>query len=274
MIKHFHRPETVDEAVRLKEQLGNQAAFLAGGTEVNSSTFGFPGEHVINLAALELSGIRVTESEVIVGALCTIAELTETAGVPRCVQAAGLNMVNRNIRNVATVGGNLGSGKSCGDLVPVLVALEAVLDTASAGATRTVSVLEYLELESKPLITQVRIPKVDANRRVAVGNYTRTSNDMSILTAAVALTRDGERIRDPIVAAGGVARHVVRLKGVEGKLSDREMPDWEQIERWVAEEIAPMSDVRGSAEFKRYRSGVLVATTVERAYRGEEEGAR
>ncbi|MFH1417927.1 MAG: FAD binding domain-containing protein [Planctomycetota bacterium] len=274
MIKEVHRPQTVDEAVRLKETLGNQAVFLAGGTEVNSSSFAFSGEHVISLAGLGLGGIRVTEDELVVGAFCTIAELTEAADVPQCVQSAGLNVVNRNIRNVATIGGHLASGKSCGDLLPVLVALEAVLDTGSPVATCAVPVLEYLELESKPLATQIRIPKIDANRQVAVGKYSRTSNDISILTAAVALTREGDCIRDPIVAAGGVARRVVRLKGVEGKLSGRDCPTLEEVEGWVAAEVAPVSDIRGSAEFKRYRAGVLVATTVQRAYRGEGEGTR
>ena len=274
MIKNFHRPQTVDEAVRLKETLGKRAVFLAGGTEVNSSSFAFPGEHVISLAELGLGGIRVTEAELVVGSFCTIAELTAEAGVPQCVQAAGLNMVNRNIRNVATIGGHLASSKSSGDLVPVLVALKAVLDTASPGDTCAVPVLEYLELESKPLVTRVRIPRTNAQRQVAVGKYSRTANDISILTVAVALTRDGDCIRDPIVAAGGVARHVVRLEGVEGKLSGRDLPVREEVESWVAAEIAPVSDVRGSAEFKRYRAGVLVATTVQKAYRGEGEGAR
>ena len=274
MIKEFYRPQTVDEAVQLKEKLGTQAVFLAGGTEVNSSSFAFSGEHVISLAALGLGGIRVTKAELVIGACCTIAELTGAARVPKCIQAAGLNMVNRNIRNIATIGGHLASSKSSGDLVPVLVALEAVLDTASPGAIRAVPVLEYLALESKPLVTQVRIPKIDAQRQVAIGKYSRTSNDISILTAAVALTRDGDGIRDPIVAAGGVAPHVVRLEGVEGKLSGQELPVREEVERWVTDEVAPVSDVRGSAEFKRYQAGVLVATTLQRAYRGEGKGAR
>lgn len=274
MIKEFHRPQTVEEAVRLKERLGDQAIFLAGGTEVNSSSFVFPGEHVISLAGLGLGGIRATDAELVVGAFCTIAELTEATGVPNCVQAAGLHMVNRNIRNVATIGGHLASGKSSGDLVPVLVVLEALLDTATPGATRTISVLEYLGLECKPLVTQVRIPTPDTHRQVAVGKYSRTANDISILTAAVALTRDGDCIHDPIVAAGGVAGHVIRLDGVEGKLSGRDFPVREEIEKWVAGEVAPVSDVRGSAEFKRYQAGVLVATTAQKAYHGEGEGVR
>ncbi|MCP4590929.1 MAG: hypothetical protein GY842_09295 [bacterium] len=274
MIEKFHRPRTVDEAVRLKETLGERGVFLAGGTEVNCSSCAFPGEQVISLAELGLGGIRVADAELVVGACCTIAELTEAAGVPKCVQAAGLNVVNRNIRNVATIGGHLASGKSCGDLVPVLIAMEAVLDTASPDAIRSMPVLEYLELESKPLITSIRIPRTDARRQVAVGVYSRTFNDISILTAAVALTRDGECIRDPIVAVGGVAGHVVRLDGVEGKLNGRDLPAPEEVERWVAAEIAPVSDVRGSAEFKRYRTGALVATIVQQAYRGDGEGAR
>ncbi len=274
MIKKFHRPQTVDEAVRLKEELGNQAVFLAGGTEVNASGFAFAGEHVISLAGLDLGGVAVAGDELAIGAFCTIAELIAAAGIPDCLRAAGLNVVNRNIRNIATIGGHLANGKSCGDLIPALTVLETVLDVAQAGATRTIPVLEYLALESKPLVTRIRIPLANTRRQIAVGNYTRTASDVSILTAAVALTRDGVRIRDPIVAIGGVARHVVRLGGVERELRDQELPARESVEQWVTEEVSPVSDVRGSAEFKRYRAGVLIATTVQRAYQGETEAPR
>ncbi len=274
MIKEIHRPHTVDEAVRLKETLGDQAVFLAGGTEVNSSGFAFPGEHVINLAGLELGGIRVTDDELVVGASCTIAELLESTDIPNCIRTASLNIANRNIRNVATLGGHLACGKSCSDLTPVLVALEAVLDTAIPGTTGDVPVMDYVELKSKPLVTKIRIPKIEAGRQVAVDKYSRTSNDLSILTAAVALNRDGDCIHEPIVAVGGVAGHVVRLKGVEGKLRGQVLPSLEEAAGWVAAEVSPVSDLRGSAEFKRYRAGVLVAMTIQSAYRGEGEGTR
>ncbi len=274
MIKEIHRPRTVDEAVRLKETLGDQAVFLAGGTEVNSSTFVFSGEHLINLAGLGLGGIRVTDDELVIGASCTIAELLDSTDIPNCLRTACLNIVNRNIRNVATLGGHLVCGKSCSDLVPVLVTLESVVEAASAGGTCDMPVLDYVELASKPLVTKIRIPKVGAGRLVAVDKYSRTSNDLSILAAAVALSRDGDCIRDPIIAVGGVARHVIRLGGVEGMLDGEALPTPDTIEGWVSDEVTPISDVRGSAEFKRYRAGVLVATSIQRAYHGKSEGTR
>ncbi len=266
MLTTFHRARTIDEAVTLKRSLGKRACFLAGGTSVNSSDSTFAGDCAIGLAGLGLDGIRTTAGNVTLGACCTFTQVLNSAEAPAPVKAAIRHVVNRNIRNVATLGGHIATNKSCGDLLPVLVTLEAAAETVGPDAPTWLSVQECLGLEEMPLITSVKIPKPAGGRVVVVDRYSRTANDISILTVAVALSRDGNLIRNPIIAAGGVAPHVARLRSLEGKLAGGGLPDQDEIEKWVAAEVAPVSDIRGSEVFKRYRAGVLVAMAVRSAY--------
>ena len=67
MIREFHAPATVEEALSLKAQFADAAVFLAGGTEVNSTAFPFTPEHVISLQHLHLADLRVAESELVLG---------------------------------------------------------------------------------------------------------------------------------------------------------------------------------------------------------------
>lgn len=269
MIKDYHAPGTVEEAVALKARLGDAAVFLGGGTEVNSTAFRQTPEYVISLERLDLAEIRANEAELILGARCTIQQALDCVDVPEIVKEAGRHVCNRNIRNMATLGGQLGSNRSCSNLLPIFVALEADVDLATAGGLRTIPALEYISSEGRELITYIRIRSNALARLAAVERYSRTANDISILTAAVSMTRDGKDVVRPIIAAGGVAKHVTRLGNVEAALERKPLPTRDALERLVAGHVSPISDIRGSVEFKRHLAGVLVAKALLRAYRQE-----
>jgi putative selenate reductase FAD-binding subunit len=270
MIKEYHAPATVEEAVILKERLAGSAVFLAGGTEVNSTAFSSAPEHVISLERLGLADIRKSKTELVLGACCTIQQVIDSAEVPESIKAAGRHVCNRNIRNMATVGGQLGSNRSCSNLLPIFVALEAVVDVAVPGRTQAMPAVRYIAEERKELVTQVRIPSSAPARRAAVEKYSRTTNDLSILTAAVTLAREGDVVVGPVIATGGLAKHVMRLEAVEKELDGKRLPKRDTIECMVAACVAPIADIRGSIEFKRHMAGVLVAKAILRAYRREE----
>ena len=268
MITEYHAPATVEDAAALKEQLADSAVYLAGGTEVNSTAFSRAPEHVISLERLGLTDIRSTEAELAIGACCTIQGIIDSADVFDCIRVAGQHIVNRNIRNVATIGGQLGSNKSWGNLLPALIVLEAVVEVAARGATDAMPVSEYIAGERKELILRVRIPKHDRSRFVTVEKYARTANDLSVVTAAVSVAREGELIDRPLIACGGVAKHVIRLEAFERALHGLPLPSRETIEELVGRNVSPIVDIRGGVELRRYLAGVLVAKALHRAYRG------
>ncbi|MHB8876763.1 MAG: FAD binding domain-containing protein [Myxococcaceae bacterium] len=268
MACQFHRPSSIAEAVRLRGELGSGAFFLAGGTLLNSPAGAGGATHLVSLAGLGLEGIADRGAEVAIGACTTLQQLLDSDGTPAPLRAAAKLVGNRNIRNAATLGGHLGANAPTGDLLPTLVVSGARLLTATAAGTREVPVLEWISTGPSGLLTQVLLPKPPAGRHLALSNHVRTANDRSVMSVAVALTRGGELVRDPVVAVGGVAPHVIRLERVEAFLAGRALPRPEELEAVVGEHVRPEASLHGSPAFKKHLAGVLVARAVAAAWEG------
>jgi putative selenate reductase FAD-binding subunit len=255
MVPSYHRPATVAEALQLKAKLGAGAVFLAGGTEVNNLHSPRPAA-LIDLAGLGLDKVEVSAQGVRLGAAVTFQQIVEHRELPAFLKAAGGQMTNRNIRNRATVGGQLATNRSCADLIPALLAAEAVVKLTD----RELPLEQYLAGEPG-LILSVFVPA--SSRRFGLQNQTRTAADISVITAAASFTLAGDRLQKPILAVGGVAPHVVRLHQVEKALEGQPLPAQAQLEALVASAVNPIDDLRGSAAFKRHLASVLA----ERALR-------
>jgi putative selenate reductase FAD-binding subunit len=261
MIQEFYRPKSVKEAITLKAKV-KKAAWLAGGTELNCLHTQPKPAAVIALDGLKLDAIKATASGLSIGACVTLQSLCDSKKVPAALRAAAANVVNRNVRNIATLGGNIGAGKSCSNLIPALMALGAKLKIAAKTGMKTLAVDEYLAAPKDLLILGVDIPK--SKIRVAQRVFRRTANDISLITVAAGITQAKGIVTGAVVAVGGVNKRVVRLKALEQSLIDTVVPHDDSIAMAVKADkaVAPISDVRGSAEFKRHLAGVLVAEAV------------
>jgi probable selenate reductase FAD-binding subunit len=272
MTSHFHAPETVEDALRIRRELDGAACFMAGGTEVNNRKAREAPEHLIWLGRLGLGGITRREAGVSIGATATLQEILESEIVHPAIHRAASNHANRNIRNVATLGGHLGVCRSCADLIPVLLALGARLRVATDSGELERDLEAWVLGERDGIVLSVEVPDPPGELRVALENHSRTANDLSLIAAAVSLRIKAGRVRDAIVAVGGVARSVVRLRPVEAALQGKPLPSRDEVEALVAAHVDPITDIRGSAAFKRQ----LAATLVERALRSAwtQEGRR
>src|SRR5210317_174257 len=121
MIQEFFKPQTIVEAVELKEKLQNEAVFMAGGTDVNCTDSNYEIETVIGIEQLKLDAISKTPSELSIGAGVTIQELIDSPKMPDQLTIAAGHFVNRNIRNIATIGGSIASNNSTSNLIPILI---------------------------------------------------------------------------------------------------------------------------------------------------------
>jgi len=257
MVPTYHRPTSASEAIQLKSKLGPGAVFLAGGTEVNNGLAPRPAA-LIDLVGLGLDTIEVSPRGVRLGAGVTFQQIIEHREVPEFLKQAAGQMANRNIRNRATVGGHLGANRSCADLIPTLMAAEAQV----ALVDRELPIEAFLAGEPD-LILGVFVPA--ASRTFGLAHQTRTAADLSIITAAASLTLDGDRLRQPILALGGVAPHVVRLHEVEKALDGKPLPAPEHLESLIAARVTPIDDLRGSAAYKRHLAAVLGARVLKMA---------
>jgi putative selenate reductase FAD-binding subunit len=267
MIQEFFKPQTIIEAVALKDKYKDEAVFLAGGTDVNCRDANAAVEKVIGIEQLNLNEISKTDDALLIGAGVTIQELIDSPKVPDQLTLAARHFVNRNIRNIATIGGNIASNNSTSNLIPILVALDAELKLAASDAS--VSVYDYITRERSRLIESITISSDKLKKPYGLRKFSRTANDISIIVAAVTFNIRNEIVSNLRVAAGGVSKHVVRLTALEDKLEGDKLPARREIEDTVKKAVSPLKDIRGGMRFKKHLAGVLVSDCIYDAMSGK-----
>ncbi len=266
MIEQFHRPASLHEALLLKAELGDDAMFLAGGTLINGLGFPWVPAQLISLAGLGLDAIEQQGTVLRIGACCTIQALLDSPLPDQSLRRAAALVVNRNVRNCATLGGHVAANKSCADLIPTLLVLDAQVELRSAEGVLTLALDDYLQARRPELITALLVPQVPACRAATQLNHIRTAADMSLVTAAASLERVESLLRSVRLAVGGVAARVLRLPQIERALEGQALPPREELEAMVASQVSPIDDHRGSADFKRHIASVLAASCLHAAW--------
>jgi len=263
MIQEFFKPQTIAEAVELKEKFKDDAVFMAGGTDVNCADSKYQIEKVIGIEQLKLNRISKTDEALSIGAGVTIQELIDSPQVPDQLTMAAEHFVNRNIRNMATIGGSIASNNSTSNLIPILVALDAELKIDTSATL--VSVYDYVTQGMTRLIESITISSKNLTKKYGIRKFSRTANDISIITAAATFHIQNEKLSKVRVAVGGVGKHVVRLTELENKLEGTKLPAATKIEEAVKNIVAPVKDIRGGVQFKKYMTGVLVSDCIYNA---------
>ena len=281
-----HLPDSVEAAVgHLADDPA--ATVLAGGTdlmvEVNDG-HRRPDRAVVVVNRIpELRSWRSDGSSVTIGAAVSYREI-EHGGIAGLVPALGeasRTVGSPQIRNAGTLGGNLGTCSPAGDGLPVLAALDATVELASAAGRRTMPVVEFMvgpkqtALAPGEIIVSVTMPLVDGWQGYAkVG----VRNAMVIAVASACVVLDRRRQRAAI-ALGSVGPTVLRCPQAEEQLSSA--LDWstfaidaaalERVGALVSSESRPITDHRSTAEYRRHGVGVLTRRLVRRA--GSQEAA-
>jgi CO/xanthine dehydrogenase FAD-binding subunit len=268
-IETYKAPTSLDEAAEIL-RTGN-VTVLAGGTDVMPQTQAGRLQFqpvLMNVRRVpELMGIAEQGGVVRIGALVTITELLESALVRERLNLLWQScdhFASDQIRNVATVGGNLCNASPAGDTLVPLLALDArvVLAAKPNGTlqTRRVPLAAFLLAPGRTcrapaeLLAAVEVPLPPAG--FAGGFYkhgTRPGLDIAAISIAAGARRDGAVLRDARVAFGAVAPTVIRAPRTEAALEGRK-PDAAVLEAAVQvalEEIHPISDVRATDWYRR-----------------------
>ncbi len=287
MVIEYNRPSSVDEALNaLSSSPGS--VVLAGGTfllagysfgsqivrdppsflaEGDSRAAGSPfspPERVIDIGRLLPSGVEMKNDVLKIGAGCTFQKLAESSDAPVLFKTAALSMANRNIRNRATVGGNLAANKSCSSLMPVFLALDAQVEFAKKGGKIAVcTLLQWLSMPHGILLSvSAGIPQGYLG---ACMRSSRTACDLATSTVAVVYKTENSIVQDIRIAMGGFGIAARRFPEIESMLEGRQLPSSEEIETLTRPFLHAIADQRGSAEYKRLRGAVLLADALHRA---------
>jgi aerobic carbon-monoxide dehydrogenase medium subunit len=216
------------------------------------------------------------DGELRIGAMATLSALERSAAVRSSAPVIGETLrilSNVRVRNVATVGGNLAHGDPHMDLPPVLIALGASIATASPARERVLAVEElfagYYEtvLGRNELIAELRIPAQGKWRAAYVKCTTGSADDWPALGVAAAIETDGQAVQSVRLVASAATEKAVRLAAAEGVLAGATV-DSAVLARAgdaAAAEAEVVSDVRGSAAYKRELLRVYVGRAVRRA---------
>jgi CO/xanthine dehydrogenase FAD-binding subunit len=254
------RPQSLTEALESYRQ-EPEFLLLAGGSDiVPALSRERPVAGLIEIGRLEaLRGIAEADGAVTVGALTTVSKLLESPVIrekfPLLIEACR-SFGSKQIRNVATLGGNIGNASPAGDLLPPLLALEARLNLRSADGERTLAVTELfggykeLNLEKGELIASVTLPVEEGWTPYYRKVGRRNALNIAVASLAALVRRDGEKIVAVHLAAGAVHPFPKRLKGIEAAIAEAQTPGKEHIMAWLKEEIAPRSGLRGSAAYR------------------------
>lgn len=250
---------------------------IAGGTDLMArhrpaggtiARFPLPLLAVGHLEALR--GIRLRDDTLEIGAACTLSAFLESPHVPEGWKPPVADMASPAIRNIGTIGGNIGNASPAGDSLPLLVALDAQVVLASASGTRSLPVAAFItgpgRTERRPdeLLTAVRVPVPEKERSYwyrKVGP--RQANCLSKVSLFGWWESDGDTLMDCGVALGAVAPVVVRSREAEallagGSLSRLAIPGShkgqgvrEAFLRAVTERVRPIDDQRSTAAYRR-----------------------
>ncbi|MFO1363962.1 MAG: xanthine dehydrogenase family protein subunit M [Burkholderiales bacterium] len=280
----YHEPASLDEASALLVRHGADASLLAGGTDLLveiKEHLRWP-QHVVNvkkipgLAALEYderNGLRF-------GALVT-ARAIETAAVVRA-RYAGLAQAARElgsiqVRHRATVVGNICRASPSADTLPPLIADGASVRIHGPAGGRTVALEDFFigpgrtVLAPGELVTEVVVPPpAPRTGKHYIKHGRRKAMELATVGVAVALTLERDACRDIRIALGAVAPTPIRARAAEAALRGRALDGGTiaAAARTAMGECRPISNVRGSAEYRREMVGVLVARAIERAREG------
>lgn len=260
----FFAPVSLAEAVRFKRDHA-PVTIVQGGTDVgvwvNKRNFTAPA--LLSLAKIhELDEISFDDSRIVVGATVSLTafEAAVHEGIPELHRIMAI-FGSPQIKNAGTLVGNIANGSPIADTLPYLFVAGAQLELTGTNGLRRVPVERFylgyktFDLEPDEIITRVFVPVVTTNADRVLRLYKvsrRTDLDISAFTAAILLRVDEGRIAGAKVAYGGVAPLVIRMPKLEAFLIGKplELETFENAGRVARGEVSPISDVRGSREYR------------------------
>lgn len=280
----YHRPTSLTEALKLLSTLGNR--LVAGGTDVlvqmQKRKLSSEGE-LAGLVSLrrvrELQGINASDDTLTIGAGTTFTDILESELVrdwaPALTSAAEI-FASPQIRNVATLGGNLCNASPAADAAPPLLVYDARVEATSAHGRRELGIDALFKapgktaLNADEIMTAIHIPRPSPNAQAVFLRRGRIRMDVAVASLAMLLELDGDTCVNARVAAGAVAPTPLRLHGIEDMLTGNAISDDLITEgrRMAEAAVTPITDVRSTEEYRRHLIGVYFERATKRIIGG------
>ncbi len=278
----YFTPSSLSEAFKLLKDYKGRARLLAGGTDllVKVKKRAVLPDVIVDLNKIsELSFIRLNGDTIHIGGLTRLAVLGESSMVkeraPALAEAIKV-LASPQIRNRATIAGNLCNASPAADTAPPLLVLDASVKLQSADGERVVPLSQFFlgpgraVVEPDEVLTEVIIPLQEgASAFIKLGR--RKVFTLSVASVAAFAKVNNGKFEEVRVALGAVAPTPIRGQKVEDALRGKGVNE-ENIEKAaqsVKEECCPITDIRASAEYRTEMSYVLTKRVLSKVGLGE-----
>jgi aerobic carbon-monoxide dehydrogenase medium subunit len=259
-------PGSVAEAVAWLARTGDAARIVSGGTAlVPMIRLGLlrPDPLITLHRVAGLADVSVDDGTLFLGAMVSMAELVRSSIVrgrwTLLAEAAG-RVASPAIRSTATVGGNLAYAEAASDVAPALLCLEASVETVGPSGDRSVPITSFFTgfyetaLQQGAIVKGVRVPACPESAAAGYVKFCpRSAEDKPLIGVAALVDVDRGRCRDVRIALGGAAPTPIRASRAEAVLRGETLSDStiRAAAEAAAEEADPLSDLMGSAQYRR-----------------------
>jgi carbon-monoxide dehydrogenase medium subunit len=272
----YYQPDSLKEAYQIKDSLNGRVHYVAGGTDlfINIHKNMIESDALISLKGIKsLCGISFKDN-LTIGSMTLLRDIERNNQIhqtyPALSQAVWW-LANPQIRNVATIGGNLANSAPSADCAPPLLVLGAKLTIEGPNSKRKIPIEEFFTgpgencLNETEVLTQIEIPEIMPKAGMSFVKIGRTVRDLAVSNVAALIVMEKKTCGKVRLAAGAVAPTPIRLRSVEEMMTgERITPKLlDQVKKKAQQEVRPISDVRSSAEYRREVTGVLVRRAIE-----------
>ncbi len=267
---NYHRPKTVAETIDILNANSN-AAILAGGTDLLVEIKKGIRQHsdLISLSDVnELKFIKEDKENVIIGAATTHNEIIKSELIKKLLPAlaqTSAKVGSEQVRNMATVGGNICTAASCCDTAPVLMAYHANMEIVGRGGAKVIPMKDFFIFNKKTIlqkgevVTRIIIPKPAQGTGVHYEKFgLREAMSISVVSVAISVRVDHKMVTDSCVVIGAVAptprisqNAISLLTGSNLSYLTEGSEMLEKIGQAASDDSIPIDDIRGGAQYRR-----------------------
>lgn len=275
----FMEPQSLQDAIAMAKAKGGSARFIAGGTDlvIQARKSGAWPEAIINLQRIAgLDAIKVSGKSYSFGSLVTHRQIESDvrfSGALCALRESACVIGGHQVRNVATVGGNLCNASPAADMAPILLCLNAEVTLLGSAGNRVVPLAKFIEgprktaRKSDEVMTEIAFSEPEKRFASAfLKGGRRRAMEISIVAVAGAVSATPEgKLTDVRLAMGAAGPKAIRLseveKFLEGKAPSKAV--LEEAGKLAAAAASPIDDVRASASFRRHLVAVYARRAIE-----------
>jgi len=281
-VKEYFTPSGKDEVLELLQTYGDSALIVAGGSFVHgldARDLLIGIDALIDIKNIGLDEVRNTSEGLSVDALVTFTELKKAGEIKDRPEFGAvrdaLEYPPLQIRNLATIGGNIASACPYFDVPTAIMALDAVVQAQGPAGSRTIDLQSFFAglfqntLETNEFVTGITFPQLPARSASAFIKLESNANDLAIVNVAARISVDDAGVCQAarLVVGGGVAETPVRAAAAEALLEGSTLSE-ETVQKAaeaVGTELDPMSDHRASAAYRLAMACTLTRRAVRQA---------